>query len=247
MKDQIRRMAVKLKNRLLGGFQGLRSWMRLFNKTLLGEVYSIDYLNQFGSRENVREVLDRKIRPSVNFAEWRSFGAETAEEFDELAYEICGMTCLSMVLRHFRAAKTGPVELFKRSLKYGCYIVPPGEGEIRGLFHVPFVKFLDEEFGLKGRPMQYVGPYVIADEIARGNLVIVSVNWEIREPVPRPKRRGGHLVLVTGATKDAWYLKGFAIHNPSGTKPENQSHHFVCLKNFQKCFSGNIISISRPT
>lgn len=240
-------MAVRSKNRLAGGLRELRSRVRLFGKTLSGESYDIDYLNQFGSRENVREVLDRKIRPSANFADWRSFGAESAEEFDGLAYEICGMTCLSMVLRYFGTADVGPVELFRRSLGYGCYVIPPKGGEIKGLFHVPFVRFLHDEFGLVGRSLQFVGPYVIADEIAKGNMVMASVNWEIRETEPRPQRRGGHLVLVTGAAKNAWRLKGFTIHNPSGTNPENQSHHFVDLKNFEKCFSGNIISISRPT
>lgn len=238
---------MRSKNSLSGGFREFRSWIRLFAKTLSGEPRGIDYLNQFGSRENVREVLDRKIRPSVNFPEWRNFGAESKDEFDELAYEICGMTCLSMVLRYFGIASIGPVELFKRSLGYGCYVIPPEGGEIKGLFHVPFVKFLHDEFGLESRSLQFVGPYVIADEIARGKLVMASVNWEIRETVPRPKRRGGHLVLVTGAAKSAWRLKGFTIHNPSGTNPENQSHHFVDLKNFEMCFSGNIISISRPT
>lgn len=239
-------MAVRSKNRLSGGIREFWSWARLFGRTLSGEPRDIGYLNQFGSREKVREVLDHKIKPSENFADWRSFGAGSAEEFDELAYEICGMTCLSMVLRHFGIADVGPVELFRRSLGYGCYAVPPEGGEIKGLFHVPFVRFLHDEFALEGRSLQFVGPYAIADEIARGNVVIASVNWEIRETEPRPKRRGGHLVLVTGVAKSAWRLKGFTIHNPSGTKPENQSHHFVDLKNFEKCFSGNIISISRP-
>lgn len=240
-------MAMMSKNRLSGGFRELRSWIRLLGKTLSGDPCGIDYLNQFGSRENVREVLDRKIRPSLNFVEWRSFGAESEEEFDELAYEICGMTCLSMVLRHFGDASIGPVELFRRSLGHGCYVIPPEGGEIKGLFHVPFVRFLHDEFGLKGQSLQSVGPYAIADEVSRGNIVIASVNWEIRETKPRPKRRGGHLVLVTGAVKNTWRLKGFTIHNPSGTNPENQIHHFVDLKNFERCFSGNIISISRPS
>ena len=247
MNDRIRRIEVKIKNRLSGSLHGLQSWMRMLGKTLSGEVRGISYLNQFGSRNNIREMLDHKIRPSANFVEWRSFGAESEEEFDEFAYEICGMTCLSMILRYFGVANIGPIELFKRSLGFGCYIIPTEGGEIKGLFHVPFVKFLHDEFGLEGRSMQFVGPYVLADEIARGKLVIASVNWEIRETEPRPKRRGGHLVLVTGAAKNVWRLRGFTIHNPSGTDPENQSHHFVGLKKFKKCFSGNIISISRPS
>lgn len=237
----------KTARRLSGWLRELRARIGLFGRALPAGPIDIGYLNQFGSRENVREVLDHKIKPSVNFPDWRSFGATSAEEFDRLAYEICGMTCLSMILRHFKTADIGPVELFKRSLGYGCYVVPADGGDIKGLFHIPFVKFLRDEFKLEARSLQFVGPYVIADEIARGNLVMASVNWEIREPEPRPERRNGHLVLVTGVVKEKWHLKGFTIHNPSGTNPANQSHHFVELEKFVKCFSGNIISISQPS
>ncbi|MFA5799276.1 MAG: C39 family peptidase [Patescibacteria group bacterium] len=245
MRNRVRRATMSFQKKIQGRVRDLLSWLRLLGKEMHGKTYDIAYLNQFGSCDRVRDVLDGKIRPSVNFPDWKQFGAQSPEEFDQLAYESCGMTCLAMILRFFGRSTVAPIELFKQAFAHGCYQMMPN-GEMKGLFHLPFVEFIWDAFGLRSQAFQYVGLNVIADEIACGRIVIASVNWEIREEEPRPKRRGGHLVIVTGVEKNRWRIKGFTIHNTSGTTPENQRHHFASAKNFEKCFSGNIISVLNP-
>jgi len=229
------------KKRILGRFYETAAFCATLFRRFTGITHDIPYLNQFGTVHGVRKILDRGIRPSDLFHAWLSYGARNRDEFDRLAYECCGMTCLAMILAHTNPSKARPLELFHHSLEYGCYQLSP-DGEIRGLFHEPFVKFL-RTVGLQGNTSQFVGPYFITRELARGHYVIASVNWEIREKNPHPRRRGGHLVLVTGVEKTRFGIDGFYIHNPSGTLPENQKHHFVTLHNFLRCFSGNVISI----
>lgn len=226
----------------------IRGWLRevaafstlLFRK-FTGIQHDVPYLNQFGTIHRVREILDRQISPSALFPAWSSYGATCSDEFDNLSFESCGMACLSMILLHTGLDNPGPIELFRRSLEHGCYRYLP-DGEIKGLYHEPFVSFLGT-FGLHGEAHQFVGPYFIAHELTKGRQVIASVNWEIRETNPHPTRRGGHLVVITGVEKSWFRIRGFYIHNPSGTLPENQKHHFVKLSNFLKCFSGNIILV----
>lgn len=203
----------------------------------------IPYLNQFGTRDQVGDILDQKVRPSTLFPSWSSFGAAKASEFDELTREICGMTCLYMILKYKDKPCAGPIKLFYDSFEYGCY-KNNEQGEILGLFHHPFVNFIGKEFSLLGSAVQYIGPSYVAKQFLDGKHVIASVNPEIREENPKVDRPGGHLVLITGLRKNKQGIEGFYIHNPSGTNRKRQEYHFVSLNNFLKCFSGNVIVVN---
>ena len=63
--------------------------------------------------------------------------------------------------------------------------------------------------------------------------VIASVHHSIRWPDRTPPRRGGHLVLVTGA--DDEHVR---FHNPSGLPAVNQQDALVKLPDFARFYAG---------
>jgi hypothetical protein len=154
-----------------------------------------------------------------------------------------------MILAH-RFKKIYPLaELGKKCMKYGGYTdnsskfdtqkllshgKPIPSDYLGGLFYEPFLRFIENEFKLKGK---IVKPLIVSDivkAIADKNYVIASVNSSIRNPSLTPKSKGGHLILVTGYDLNKKLLY---IHNPSGLFNKSQEHFPVSFNDFEKFFA----------
>jgi hypothetical protein len=211
--------------------------------------YSIPYYSQFESPELVEDIITGKM-PAKNDPRWAESGAETPEEYESFAWQICGMACLKMILAGLFKMEDHPLAILaKEAKRFGVYRSnsnPNAHDNLDGMFHRPMIKYL-KKFNFNGNLLRHVGRNSIAYHINNNHFVIASVHHYIRDDNPPPNGKSGHLVLVLGFVIKAGKVAGFIINNPSGFKSNSsQEHFFVPMKNWKKCFSGNVITIRYP-
>ncbi|MFJ9696130.1 C39 family peptidase [Kitasatospora sp. NPDC101183] len=201
-------------------------------------VHEVPYHAQWESAELVREIVDGRLDAAAD-PRWGQSGAATPEEYGWWSWRLCGVACLRMALDHWWGVAPAAIGLAGECVAAGAY-VRDGES-LRGLVHVPFADYARERWGLAARAAELT-PEEIAEEVAAGHLVMVSVHPSIREPLgPEPVRRGGHLVLAVGATDTA-----VVIHNPSGFPGESQAFAHVPWRAFGPFYSGRGIVLGPP-
>ena len=100
-----------------------------------------------------------------------------------------------------------------------------------------------KRYGVQGKIYTRLGVRGLQKLLSDGNVVIVSVNPNIREyETTSNEQRGGHLVLVTGYDKKENTL---TLHNPSGFASQNtQENHTVPISKFLKYYAGRGIALS---
>ncbi|RJQ27708.1 hypothetical protein C4577_00740 [Candidatus Parcubacteria bacterium] len=202
-------------------------------------IKNVPYFSQWESRELVRDIIDGKIS-AQNDPLWSNSGAKNKSEYELWSWNACGMACLKMVLMYKFKKNYLIVELGKGCEKFGGY-VKRGKDVLDGLYYKPFIRFAKEKFNLD---VKVASPMVMADvikEMERGNFVITSVSYEIRNPTNTISFRGGHLVLVVGYDFDNQTLY---VHNPSGTSKNTQEYAKISFPDFNKLFAYRGIVIS---
>ena len=167
---------------------------------------------------------------------WRGSGAETLDEYAVWAANICGMACLKMILAT-RGEIVPTIELARRCTRYGGYVV--NEGSIKGLIYAPFVRFVKEAFGLQAEVMTNIAASDIPAILGRSRFFIASVSSWIRWPEREPPSKGGHLVLVTSASDEA-----FRFHNPSGHIRATQANAVLAPADFDRFFANRGIAVA---
>lgn len=193
---------------------------------------SLPYHSQWESKELVDEILHGTIHAKEDPL-WKNSQASSKEEYEHFSWNICGMACLKMILTSKFSKNYATVTLAKKCSEYGGYKNNP-DGSMDGLFYEPFLKFITNEFGLRGK---IIKPMIIGDilnALQKEEYVIVSVNPNIRNPSINPKTKGGHLVLVSGYNFDKQLLY---IHNPSGFYNKSQKHFPISFTDFEKFFA----------
>lgn len=123
------------------------------------------------------------------------------------------MACLKMALTSRDGYAPSLFDLLDGCKAYGGY-VERSDGTVEGLYYDPFVRFVDARYGLHAEIVTSLTDERLERELDRGNLIMASVNKEIRKPECPAPGRGGHLVLVTG-----YYNGRFHFRNPSGHVP----------------------------
>lgn len=196
---------------------------------------AVPYFCQWESAHLAGAIIRKELRLADDPA-WRASGARDIDEYVRWASHVCGMACLKMVL----AARSGQahptLELARRSLPYGAYVEEP-EGGIRGMIYAPFVRYVDEVFGLKAQVRVDLPASRLPDVLAQAEYFMASVHPWIRWPQRQPPKKGGHLVLVTRATPDS-----VTFHNPSG-EPGVQADVELPLAVFDSFYAGRGVAI----
>ncbi|WP_371516148.1 C39 family peptidase [Kitasatospora sp. NBC_01300] len=201
-------------------------------------VHEVPYHAQWESAELVRVIIDGQVDAAED-PRWGQSGAASPEEYAWWSWRLCGVACLRMALDHWWGLAPPALTLAGECVAAGAY-VRDGES-LRGLIHTPFADYVRRRWGLAAQARE-LAPAELAAEVAGGRLVMVSVHPAIREPAgPAPVRRGGHLVLVVGATDTA-----VVIHNPSGFPGESQSFAHVPWRSFERFYAGRGIVLGPP-
>ncbi|CAB3900568.1 hypothetical protein LMG26854_05480 [Achromobacter aegrifaciens] len=109
---------------------------------------AVPYFCQWESAHRASEIIQGTLALADDPA-WRGSGARDVDEYARWASHVCGMACLKMVLAARDGRQYPTLELARGSLAYGAYTV---EGEqIKGMIYAPFVRYVDEAFGLAAR------------------------------------------------------------------------------------------------
>jgi hypothetical protein len=78
----------------------------------------IPSFTQWESKDKVDDIVKGKF-DAKNDKLWRKSGTKTKEEYEMYSWQICGMTCLKMILKSINNEKDYKlVELAKDALKY---------------------------------------------------------------------------------------------------------------------------------
>ncbi len=199
------------------------------------KMWPVPYFCQWEMAPLALDIIEGRATPADDPL-WMASGAQTQQEYVKWANHICGMACLKMIL----AAMTGKthltIDLLRRSLPYGTYTET--EGHIFGMIYAPFVEFVRKEFGMSAEVATNLSAADIPAIMEDHAFFIASVHPSIRWPERTPPKKGGHLVLVTGATGE-----DVTFHNPSGHEPKAQANAKVSLRDFNRFFAGRGIII----
>ncbi|AVJ29355.1 hypothetical protein [Achromobacter spanius] len=196
---------------------------------------TVPYFCQWESAHRAGEIIRKELDLAHDPA-WRDSGARDVDEYVRWASHVCGMACLKMVL----AARTGRIHptltLARGSVPYGAYIEEP-DGNIKGLIYAPFVRYVAEAFGLRAQVRVDLPASDLAGVMAQADYFMASVHPWIRWPDREPPKKGGHLVLMTRATRDS-----VTFHNPSG-EPGSQADVELPLADFDRFYAGRGVAI----
>lgn len=221
-------------------FRNLRlQLLSLLSSTKLQIENNVPYISQFASPEYSEKVL----RDNVNTAtdpKWQNTGAESPEEYTKWVLTICGMACTSMALKYFNNDNTGIVSLAKDAMKHNVY--KEQSDDISDMHYREYADWITK-YRLRAEVYSKLTIRGIKYLLSNGNLVIVSVNPNIREYTIAPiTQKGGHLVLVTGYNNTN---NTVTIHNPSGFSSLNtQQNHTIQISKFLQFYAGRGIAIS---
>ena len=190
----------------------------------------VPYFCQWESKELAAKILSGEIKTETD-PKWRESGAASPEEYALWSWNVCGMTCLKMILAAITGMTVPLTTLAKKCAKYGGYKV--NGKQIDGLYYKPFVPFVKKEYGLTATVKPIMTIEDIIASLSKKNFVIASVSPDIRSPQSQPTYKGGHLVLMLGYNLDK---QVFCLHNPSGNTPESQEYAEVSFEQFRKFF-----------
>ena len=202
-------------------------------------IKNVPYYSQWESPALVRKIIRDEVSPQEDPL-WKRSGAKSPEEYELWSSNMCGMACLKMIIKHKFDKVIPIITLGRRCMKFGGYKEKPNT--VDGLYYPPFIRFINHEFGLKGRIASILTLNRIMKESAQGNYLIASVSYKIRNPNSIPATVGGHLVLMLGYDLEKKIL---FFHNPSGDTRENQEYAEISFEQFGRFFAGRGIVIEK--
>ncbi|MFC5800291.1 C39 family peptidase [Streptomyces formicae] len=194
-------------------------------------MHRVPYYSQWESADLVPEFITG-ARSAADDPLWQKSGAGSRAEYAFWAPRMCGMACLRMALDFWGHPLPPSLPLLREALAAGAY-VRTGETTVKGLIYAPFADWVTHRWGLHAEPRPELAAEEIDAEVARGNLVLLSVHKTIRTLDPAPGGRGGHLVLAVGSGPD-----GVVLHNPSGLPGHSQEFHTVPWTDLDRFYAG---------
>ncbi|MFE2850421.1 C39 family peptidase [Streptomyces lavendulae] len=199
--------------------------------------HRVPYFSQWESASLVPEFVSGTTAAAADPL-WASSGADTADEYSFWAPRMCGMACLRMALGYFGHPVPASVPLVREALAAGAY-VRDGD-QVQGLIYAPFAAWVATRWGLFAESRPQLSVDQVDAEVARGRLVLLSVDRSIRTLDLEPGQRGGHLVLAVGSSANH-----IAIHNPSGFPEISQQFHQVPRADLGRFFAGRGVVLGR--
>lgn len=198
----------------------------------------IPYYSQWETADMTLAVYEEGASALLRDPLWAQSGAANVEEYSRWAVNICGMACLKMALAS-RGELHSTMSLARACRAYGGYVVSDMDASIKGLIYRPFVSFVEERFGGRAEVKIDVDADNLTAVLAAHQFFLASVHSDIRWPSSTPLSKGGHLVLVTGATESA-----VQFHNPSGHDVATQVDVVLPIAVFGRFFAGRGIALS---
>lgn len=199
---------------------------------------SVPYFSQWESADLVDDIVHGRISAQADPL-WQRSGARTVEEYEFWSKRSCGVACLRMVLAERGIEVPSQFDLGLELLRTGAYTFR--DGGLNGLIYEPCVEYLDKRWDIAATVRAELSGEELFERIVKGDRVIASVHHDIRLAPEPPPHRGGHLVLVYGADRDA---DVFEFHNPSGLNSATQRAVRLPRAEFARYFAERGICVS---
>lgn len=207
--------------------------------------YPVPYTAQVISLELAEAILTETI-PGESDPRWAESGAQTPAEYAYWTQRACGVACLKMCVDALGGAERSLVEWANAGLAIRGYLVntaPDGQIQEIGWRHAALAELCHAEgFSAEVLPAAL---HEIAAHLRCGRLVIASVSYELGT-LGAVTKKGGHLVVVTGAKlDDSGALTHLTINNPSGRHAHLRTGAVIPVERFEAAYTGRIITVWR--
>ncbi|HZW04338.1 MAG TPA: C39 family peptidase [Anaerolineaceae bacterium] len=204
--------------------------------------FPVPYYAQVASPDLAAEFFEAG-RPLESDPRWAESGAASPAEYAYWADRACGIACVKMCVE----ALGGPVRPMMAWVEAGLALngyavnhTRTGETEEIGWVHRSLA---DLVLPYAGRAWpQAASLEEVIKHLRAGRLVIASVSYQIGTTQP-VTRRGGHLVVLTGAQLADGDVRALIAHNPSGRTPELRVHARIPADRFLAAYAGRVIVI----
>ena len=182
-----------------------------------------------------------------NLSDWKNLGFESYADALHWQNSSCGVLCLQMAIDAIGKSKNNLkqrqiIDYIKNGLRLSAY------SDSRGWSHMGLVK-LAETFGHHAEAQSKTTPAGLRQALDCLKLPIISIkegfedNRTMKERLFFWKKRGGHLVLVTGYEASGSKLKGFYVHHTSTLDSYNWKHRFIPLHQFVSGYTGRCVLV----
>lgn len=209
---------------------------------LLAVHYHVPYHAQIASPWLAFAFFEKRM-PALLDPHWAESGAFSLEEYVYWTNRACGAACVKMAIEALGGPKHSLLDWARRGVALGGYLSEKredGSSLERGWLHRTLAEMIQDE-GFFAEPRRLTPAEFIAI-LEMGGMIIASVSHEIGTNHPITKR-GGHLVLVFGATLADDQLQAIILHNPSGRSPALQVAARIPLDRFAAAYNGRGIVI----
>ncbi|HEY3343447.1 MAG TPA: C39 family peptidase [Anaerolineaceae bacterium] len=206
--------------------------------------FKIPYYAQTASPEWVEAVFEHGVDPAGD-PRWEEWQPADRGEYADWCSRVCGVVCVKMCIEALGGVRLPVMEWVRRGLAvdgYSVQIAADGSRQEIGWVHSALV-CLVEMAGLHAAALPAT-PDQVCGFLAAGHPVIASVSYELGTVQP-VTRRGGHLVVITGADLQNGDPTAIILHNPSGRCPALRENARVTGQRFSQAFSNRVIVVSR--
>ena len=207
--------------------------------------YPVPYFAQIASPELAEDIFVHGMDPMLD-PRWAESGAATPQEYAYWVDRACGVACLKMGVEALGGPQHSLVEWAHRGLARGGYLIRTAEnGETKevGWVHSALVN-MAREIGLQAE-VRAASLNEIPAFLREGKLVIASVSYEAGDDRLPITRKGGHLMVVTGAEIEGETLLALYVNNPSGRRAALQAGARLAVERLAPAYSGRIILVHR--
>ena len=167
------------------------------------------------------------VRQKFDYEDWMHAGFESRQDCIDWSSRACGIACVAMAAKYFRAEIQEKSELLHVGVKLQGY-------SSRGWVHVKLAE-LCEKIGLRAVALEVEDLQTVQEFLESDRLFVASV----AEKFPVDGTRGGHLVLIKGYDE---VRKELYFNDPSAW---GQAHEKVSIERFLFSFAKRGIAIWR--
>lgn len=209
---------------------------------IIRAAYPVPYYAQVASPELAGAIFGQGLDPALD-PRWAESGAVSVEEYVYWTDRACGVACVKMCVEALGGPVRPLLEWARAGVKIGGYLTDLRQGGSpyeRGWLHSALAELIRGE-GVAAQPR----PAALEEFpalLAAGSLMIASVSYEIGLPGPVTKR-GGHLVVVSGAELQDGRLAALIVHNPSGRTAEMRAYARIPVECFESGYTGRVIVV----
>jgi hypothetical protein len=207
--------------------------------------YPVPYYAQIASPELAQAIFVDGLDPLLD-PRWAESGAETPQEYAYWVERACGVACLKMCVEALGGPSLTLVQWARLGLARGGYLIrrsADGSEQEVGWIHRALAEMAIEA-GLAAQ-VQPASLDEIVLHLRQGSLVIASVSYQAGDDRLPITRKGGHLMVVTGADCLDGITLGLIVNNPSGRRANLQAGATLPVERFASAYSGRVIVISR--